>query len=166
MPATYEPIATTTLGSAASSITFSSIPSTYTDLRVVFVGTSSQTSQWTIRLNGLSTSIYSFTYLIGNGTTASSGRFTNQTEFYANLSLNTTPALFTFDLFNYAGSSNKTALYTVSQDRNGSGESSQWVGLCRTTNAINQISIIANYGTSPDSYAIGTTATLYGIKAA
>jgi hypothetical protein len=32
MPATYEPIATTTLGTAAATITFSSIPATYSDL--------------------------------------------------------------------------------------------------------------------------------------
>jgi hypothetical protein len=37
MPATYEPIATTTLGTAAAFITFSSIPATYTDLRLVIV---------------------------------------------------------------------------------------------------------------------------------
>ena len=35
MATTYEPIATTTLGSAAASITFSSIAGTYTDLRLV-----------------------------------------------------------------------------------------------------------------------------------
>ena len=34
--ATYEPIATTTLGSAAADITFSSIASTWTDLRISF----------------------------------------------------------------------------------------------------------------------------------
>ncbi len=39
MPATYEPLATTTLGSAASSVTFSSISGSYTDLVVVFSGT-------------------------------------------------------------------------------------------------------------------------------
>jgi hypothetical protein len=39
MPATYEPIATTTLGGAAATITFSSISSAYTDLRIVLVGT-------------------------------------------------------------------------------------------------------------------------------
>ena len=35
--ATYEPIATTTLGSAASTITFSSISGSYTDLILVFL---------------------------------------------------------------------------------------------------------------------------------
>jgi hypothetical protein len=35
MATTYEPIATTTLGTAAAFITFSSIPATYTDLRLV-----------------------------------------------------------------------------------------------------------------------------------
>jgi hypothetical protein len=37
MAKTYEPIATTTLGSAAASITFSSIPATYTDLNNCFI---------------------------------------------------------------------------------------------------------------------------------
>jgi hypothetical protein len=36
MATTYEKIATTTLGTAASSIDFTSIAGTYTDLRVVF----------------------------------------------------------------------------------------------------------------------------------
>jgi hypothetical protein len=44
MPATYEPIATTTLGTAAASITFSSIPATYTDLRLISGHKASTTS--------------------------------------------------------------------------------------------------------------------------
>jgi len=36
MPITYEPIATTTLSSAQSSVTFSSISGSYTDLVLVF----------------------------------------------------------------------------------------------------------------------------------
>ena len=38
MAITYEPIATNTLGSAAASVTFSSISGTYTDLVVVVSG--------------------------------------------------------------------------------------------------------------------------------
>jgi hypothetical protein len=37
MATTYEKIATTTLGTAAATFTFSSIPATYTDLRLVVV---------------------------------------------------------------------------------------------------------------------------------
>ena len=38
MPATYEPIASTTLGASAAAIEFTSIPGTYTDLVVVLQG--------------------------------------------------------------------------------------------------------------------------------
>ena len=81
MPATYEPIATTTLGSAASSITFSSIAGTYTDLRVVFTpqGATAGVSAY-LEFNGISTTTYSETYLQGNGTTASSGQVTANTN--------------------------------------------------------------------------------------
>jgi hypothetical protein len=60
MAITYEPIATTTLGSAAASVTFSSISGSYTDLVLVVtgIGATVTTFPW-IRFNGLSTNIYS-----------------------------------------------------------------------------------------------------------
>jgi len=52
MPTTYEPIATTTLGSATASITFSTISGAYTDLVLVasITGVSVATDPW-IRIN-------------------------------------------------------------------------------------------------------------------
>ena len=70
MASTYEPIATTTLGSAASSITFSSIPATYTDLRLVLVHTpSASTGNAQMQFNSDTATNYSYTYRqrIGSG---------------------------------------------------------------------------------------------------
>ena len=164
MTATYDSIATTTLGSAASTITFSSIPNTFTDLRLVFVGTTTTSTNFTLRFNNDSSSNYSWTWLGGNGTSAQSGRFTSQTEFYPNASVQTTPQFHTVDVFSYAGSTNKTALSEESADKNGSGWVDRFAILWRNTSAINRIDIIAQYG-STNTYAAGTTATLYGIKA-
>ena len=169
MAVTYEPIATTTLGSAASSITFSSIPSTYTDLRLVFVGTATSTTFTTyIRFNGVSTgTLYSQTYLKGDGSTAGTGRYSNQNQIsndgYANEISATIPELIEIDIFSYAGSTNKTFLSRVSQDRNGSGATGATVGLFRSTSAISSITLTSDFTAT---FATGTTATLYGIKAA
>jgi hypothetical protein len=72
---TYTPIATQTLGSAAASVTFSSIPQGYTDLILVInYATSASTGNALLRFNSDTGSNYSETALIGNGTTATSDR--------------------------------------------------------------------------------------------
>ena len=162
--ATYEPIATQTLASAAASITFSSIAATYTDLRVVLVNVATTTFPQ-VRFNADSGTNYSWTWVGGTGAAAQSGRFTSQTEFYNNISgSSTVPFMTTYDIFSYAGSTFKTMLWNESNDQNGSGVTSPKVGLWRSTAAITSIAIRADiYGTT---FGIGTTATLYGIKAA
>ena len=165
MPATYEPIATTTLGSAASSITFSSIPATYTDLRVVFVATTSSTSgQVLIRYNGTTTTLYSNTNLYGTGSAAGSNRNANinTIDWMQGTFSTTLPQMVTLDIFSYAGSTNKTTLATYNGDKNGSGYVQNSVFLYRNTAAIDTILLYANTG----NFNTGTTATLYGIKAA
>jgi hypothetical protein len=163
MASTYEPIATTTLGSAASSITFSSISSAYTDLRVVLVGKSS-TGDLTIayRFNSDTGSNYSYTSLYGNGTSALSNRGSNNSYAFpvSNSDLvSSQPQMLTIDVFSYAGSTNKTALATFSQDLNGSGSVYRTVNLWRSVSAITSISLLV----LSNDFAIGTTATLYGI---
>ena len=157
MPATYEKIASTTLG-ANGTISFTSIPASYTDLRLVLVCTTVSGGGLEFRYNGDTASNYSFTTLQGNGSSATSGRASSQTSLSAsnaNVSA-TVPALITIDIFSYAGSTFKTCLIEDSQDLNGSGQVERQVGLYRSTTAISSISFVQSLKT-------GTTATLYGI---
>jgi len=162
---TYESIATTTLSSAAANITFSSIPSTYTDLRLVIAGgfgTAGGGGNATIvRFNSDTGSNYSATFIYGDGSTAASFRSTSVTSIGIGLSNSTQVQLSTMDIFSYAGSTYKTALAEWSGDTNGSGQVRRNVGLWRSTSAITTILI-----NNADNFASGTTATLYGIKAA
>jgi hypothetical protein len=165
MASTYEPIATTTLGSATASITFSSIPSTYTDLRIVtsILGTTNNGLRVHFNTTSL-TGLYSFTNLVGDGTSATSGRNSN-TDYISpatNVNSTTIPNFFTLDVFSYTGSTYKTILSTGQEDANGSGSVNRIVTLWRDTSAVTSVIIKTSSGT----FAAGTTATLYGIKSA
>lgn len=168
MATTYEPIATTTLSSGANSITFSSISSAYTDLRLVLVGKSQPTNTRypALQVNSDTGTNYSYTRLYGNGASATSQRGTNTSliSLVSNGMDDTYPVLITIDIFSYAGSTYKTMLWTTAEDDNGSGAIVEGVGLWRSTSAINSITLTATSGTG--IYDTGTTATLYGIKAA
>jgi hypothetical protein len=169
MPAgrTYTPIATTTLSTTASNITFSSISGTYTDLKLILVATGDANAAGQAvltRFNSDTGSNYSVTRLSGNGTSASSGRWSNITSIYTSfdgLSVSI-PTVQIIDIFSYAGSTNKTCLISNSENKNGSGYAERRVGLWRNTSAITTIAVLPNSG----NFAAGTTATLYGILAA
>ena len=164
MPATYEPIATTTVAVAAASITFSSIASTYTDLRVVLIPTAATGQDLLVRLNSDTGTNYSSTTLVGNGTNALSFRATSTTSFTIDQGMpglsTTIPTMYNLDFFSYAGSTFKTILNRTSADFNGSGQLCANVGLWRNTAAITSIT----FTTASTLFSIGTTATLYGIK--
>ena len=165
MAATYEPIATTTLGSAAANITFSSIPATYTDLRVVVVATALVNSNTGFYFNGDTSALYSVTRISGDGTTPYGSQSSGDGRFvlgYAGRVSTTIPAMITLDLFSYAGSTYKTGLCTLIDDENGSRGLDYVVGLYRSTTAITSVTFITPSG----NVAAGSTATLYGIKAA
>jgi hypothetical protein len=164
VPATYEPIATTTLGTAVTTFTMSSIPSTYTDFRLVFTpsGYSGATGGIGIRYNTDTSTLYSTTYMRGTGSAADSGRTSANSIILQTPTLATTSIVFfTLDTFSYTASTNKTSLWECSTDLNGSGLVVRGVGLYRSTSAINSITI---YNPSGYTFNVGTTATLYGIK--
>lgn len=165
MTATYDCIATTTLGSNQNTVTLSSIAGTYTDLILIVAGklvTGGTTCQ--MRFNNDTSSNYSQTSLAGNGTSAGSGRNSNQTylrigEVYAGLS--TSQSTVIININNYANTTTyKTPLIRSSDS---AGEVGAYAGLWRKApEAINRIDLIAG---ASDNWASGSTFTLYGIKA-
>jgi hypothetical protein len=158
---TYEAIATQTLGSAAASVTFSSIPSTYTDIRLIVTGSLSAADNTAIRLNGDTGSNYSSTYLGGNGSAASSGRFTSTTQALLGYLDITTQMVQKFDFMNYSNTTTNKTILCRSDSSSVFVEAS--VGLWRNTAAINEITLKFFSGAN---FNTGSTFTLYGIKAA
>jgi hypothetical protein len=160
MPATYEPIATTTLSSTSATITFSSIPATYTDLRLVFLNIPTASLRPRLQLNGDTSTNYSSTVINSDGATITVATNLDDPSIRITNANTGDLSLITYDFFSYTGSNYKTGLATYSGDANGSGRLSSSVVLWRSTSAITQISLIV----STSTYAAGSTATLYGIK--
>lgn len=165
MPATYEPIATTTLGTAGQ-IAFTSIPSSYTDLRLVLVGTALNSFDHArMRFNSDTGTNYSSTELYTGGAAVGSIRNTNTSFIYVDAQgggmSSTIPGFMTVDIFSYTDSSYKTCLTTGNEDTNGTGYVSRGVGVWRNTSAITRIDLLTEGGTP--NFKAGTTATLYGI---
>ena len=161
MAATYEPIATMSM-SAGNTATFSSIPNTYTDLRIVILAKHSSQGVLRMTFNSDTATNYSLTILKGDGVSATSSRDTNTDGIYLNFQQNlssTEFALAQVDIFSYAGNTNKTALFGVSGEYNTRNEISRGVGLWRYTSAITSISFIV----PNNAFASGSVATLYGI---
>lgn len=162
MPVTYDSLATTTLTGTQASITFSSISAAYTDLKIVLVGTTTASVVPALRFNGDTASNYSNTSMAGNGSSASSGRNSSTTELFITDSTTTSttiPTMISIDVFNYTVATNKTCISANAGDKNGSGTVERSVGLWRNTAVINSIELRARSST----WAVGTTATLYGI---
>lgn len=162
MPATYEPIATTTLSSSATTVTFSSISGSYTDLRLVLVGTSDSGNVY-IQFNNDTATNYSMTRLDGNGSSTVTVNQASLSECRLYNMLTSTPSLHTLDIFSYAGSTNKTLFATTQADNNGSGSIRYYVQLWKNTAAITSIKLFYYSGTG---FNAGTTITLYGITKA
>ena len=167
MATTYEAIATETLGSAANSITFSSIAASWTDLRIVWNYQSVSASNYpALQFNSDTALNYSYVSLYGTGSAAGSQDSTdmNRASLVSYAAASTTQwQMQQIDIFSYAGSTYKTLLNKYSGDTNGGGYVSNAVNLWRSTAAITTIKLFMSAG---GNMPTGTTATLYGIKAA
>ena len=163
MAATYEPIATTTLGSSQSSVTFNSF-SGYTDLRLIISAkTASSGAQIYATINSDSGANYSRTILWGSGSSAGSNRDTNATSWNMDYYGVVTTGQFNTNITDFMNYSNTTTYKTmITRTGNSSNGLEAQVALWRNTNAITSFTLNVGGG----GFATGSTFTLYGIKAA
>lgn len=163
MALTYDVIASTTLSSPASTITFSSIPNTYTDLRLILTGTASAGGTAPrFRLNNNSSAIYNSSILAGMGSSNSAAREVSVTQVSLAQATNwdaTTTQLRIVDIMSYASANFKTLFTVECSDLRGSGSITYCSYLFRSTTAVTSIDLYLN----ANNYATGTVATLYGI---
>ena len=166
---TYTPIASISLSASASSVTFSGIPQTYTDLVCVISGKEDVATGagygyvLGMQYNSDTGSNYSVTRLDGNGSSASSDRFTNQTSFDIGYYGGTGYTGFSTSIIQIMNYSNSTT-YKTGLIRDGWAD--LWtranVNLWKSTSAITTIS----FHTTNTNFEVGTNVTIYGIKAA
>jgi len=166
----YESIATATGTGASGTITFSSIPSTYSHLQIRAFAHSTRTvgtdAGITMTVNSDSGSNYSRHILYGNGSTVTASAASSTTTYYnyditADNGNSSTYTAFIIDFLDYAdGNKYKTLRLLHGFDKNGSGQIALVSGNWRSTSAISSISFITdNYFTTATSFA------LYGVKA-
>jgi hypothetical protein len=160
---TYVALDTKIIGTAVSSVTFSSIPSGYTDLVMIGTaqGASGSPQNLLFQLNGDTGTNYSSTWITGNGSTATSSRLSTRTNGlfdingYAPIGSNYNNVIAQFN--NYSNTTtNKTILSRANSAATGTDAvASLW----RNTAAITSITIYF----SSNNIAVGSTFTIYGI---
>lgn len=159
MASTYEPIASTTLATSASDITFTSIAADWTDLVIVLQGSNSVGSAVSISFNSDTGTNYSHTYIQGNGTAASSDRRSNQNGAWFASFTTGGPHIAIIHVMSYANT-NVYKTFLSAAERTGAA-TIRYVGLWRSTSAITSVTLAPDF----PSFQAGTTASLYGIKA-
>lgn len=164
MPSSITPLANLTLGSSATSMTFSSIVGTYRDLLLVctFTNATADGDYIAVKINSDTGSNYNSVTMLGNGSTASSANYSSSTYGWLTVGggFDTGRGQLHTTFFDYA-QTNKHKNYI---SRNGTAArgveaiASRWA----STSAITSLNI---YSVNGWSFATGSTFALYGISA-
>ena len=166
----YDSIATVTVGSGgSSSISFTSIPSTYQHLQVRVHGMFTAINvaiSFRVGTGGTpdtTTSNYFYHRLTGDGATASAGAGADIPQSAWVIGNNNTayPEVFVADILDYKDTNKyKTIRMLSGVDSNGVGEVDLTSGLWKNTGAIDVIQMVPNTG----NFAQHASFALYGIK--
>lgn len=175
-PSSFESIATLTPSGGQTSVSFTSIPSTYKSLQIRVWGRDTSTSTYAtlwagIQFNGDTASNYSRHAIFGNGVNSLVQAMATGPYFRFNCVSNSQSGATTIggvgimDIIDYASTSKTKVTRSIGGSENNTGSNSQiWLesGLWNSTAAINRIDLIMNL--SGTAWASGTTIALYGIK--
>lgn len=170
MAQTYEGISSTTLESATSAITLSSIPSGFTDLKLVMVGKNTTAgTNARITFNSVGTGQYYYTYLGQSNNTVSTA-VSNSANYFSIPALTSpsasNPFMIELNIQQYISNFiKKPILAKVATNNNTTGGYSSLeigYGYCNTTSTITSITIT----NSSSTWATGTSVALYGIETA
>ena len=169
---TYEAIATSTASGSSSTLTFSSIPATYTDLVFVAQYQCSANGGLFIRYNNDSATNYSVVNMIGSQDTTATYSDPNEPYIWADTyyqgtgTVTTDRAIVKAQIMNYLSTSMfKTTLLRSDDVRTtASNHGTIYAGVAtwRSTSAITQIDVL----TAAGNFISGSTFSLYGIKEA
>jgi len=165
--ATYTLISSNVLASSAASVTFSSIPATYTDLVLRISArsaTASATDQLVLTFNSDSGANYSITRLYGNGATAVSSSSTVMLAGIINASTTTASTFSNTEIYipNYLSKTSKPmSTFSAQENNTTTGIDNVNAMLYRNTSALTSI-VITN--TSATNFDIGSSFYLYGIS--
>ena len=170
--ATYNLISNVVIGSGgAANIEFTSIPATYTDLKLVLSGRTTRSAvgeEIAFRVNSLSTSIYSSKFIFALSSGASSATESSVTQCYGGTVPSTNATSNTFGSLqmyipNYAGSNHKPMSFESVLANNSTSAYELWVSsyVVATNSAISSINV---YPINSGSFVQYSTAYLYGIS--
>jgi hypothetical protein len=171
MAPTYELIASNTLSSAAASVTFSSIPATYTDLLLKISARSSDSGgafgrTCTIRVNSDSGSNYSNLFLRATGTAVISAANQDSTSFNSQTDITgdtaTASSFSSLEAYfpNYGSTANRPVSFFNVNETNGiNSRIYGGAGLYRGGSAVESMTI-----ETPDLFLANSSFFLYGIK--
>ena len=163
----YESIATTTVGGGgSSSVTFSSIPATYTHLQIRGIGSLSGDNESRIQVNGDTGSNYAWHQLLANyaGSGSVSASAGTSVTFIKGAVSYDQFSPFVFDIVDYKDTNKYKTIRTLSGTNNNSAGTNSYVrfssGLWMNTAAITSITIFPASG----NFAQYSSFALYGIK--
>ena len=173
----YESIATVTVGSGgASTVDFTSIPSTYKHLQIRGIGRSlngSNNASLGVRFNSDSGNNYPFHQIFGDGSSAgATGGAANdgygtalQGPISSSNSLSSTFASVLIDILDYANTNKyKTLRGLAGFDYNGSGQITLRSSMWMSTSATTSLSLFTYNSGAAQGFAQYTSFALYGIK--